>query len=146
MSATTAQLSRWRQTIAGVFALALVLAPWALAQHQAINALHEAIGEMKTHCRPPHIVQATPAPLSPGALQIDERGQGRAADDPSDREALERHGADLLVANNYEEALGHYRLLARLFPHDRAFSDLVVVLEAKLGCRNRGRSKSWPCL
>jgi hypothetical protein len=133
--------------IGGVAALALFFALWALAQRQAIEALHEAIGEMKAHCRSQDVFLATWPPLSREALRTDERGHDQAAAGASsDREALQRHGADLLVANNYEEALRHYRLLAGLIPQNRAFGDLVEVLEAKLGCRTASGAKSPPCL
>jgi hypothetical protein len=134
--------------LGGFALLALVWALWTAAQHQAVNAMHGAIEKMRTDCLVPSARETASPALPAAAVEVDarDRGDTLAGALPGDREALERHGADLLAANNRQQALGHYRLLARLFPHDRAFRDLVAVLEAKLGCRTAQRSTSPPCL
>jgi hypothetical protein len=134
--------------LGGIAALVVVCALWTAAQWQAVNGLHEAIEKIRVDCVVLDARDTASPTLPSSAVEVDEVGQGSALAGalPGDREALERHGADLLAANNHQEALGHYRLLLRLFPHDRAFRDLVAVLEAKLGWRTAQRSKSPPCL
>jgi hypothetical protein len=134
--------------LGAVVPVALVCALWTAAQYQVVNALHEAIEQIRADCLVPD-ARETASPVLPSvAVEVGEPAEGDALAGAlsTDREALERRGADLLAANNHQEALGHYRLLVRLSPHDRAFRDLVAVLEAKLGCRTAQRSTSPPCL
>ena len=64
---------------------------------------------------------------------------------PADREDAERRGASLIASNDFERALSQYRVLARLFASEPAFRDIVVVLEAKLGCSGRAETASLAC-
>ncbi len=64
---------------------------------------------------------------------------------PADREDAERRGASLIASNDFERALSQYRALAGLFANEPTFRDIVVVLEAKLGCSGRAETASPAC-
>lgn len=69
----------------------------------------------------------------------------RAVPPERDPVELERRAADLLIANQLEEALTHYRLLAASVPAKPIFSDFVWMLERKLGCHGDGAPRARSC-
>lgn len=63
-----------------------------------------------------------------------------------DRAELEVQGARLIAANNFEGAFPRYRKLARFFPTEPAFQDVVLVLKVKLRCGGPIEAASPACL
>ena len=130
--------------IAVVLALVFGLGSVAYQQRRAVDALRDAIEEMRVG-----------SPTSPVHELLGSEGRERAQVgavarmealipevSSSEREQLEHRGASLIGSNNFAGALTHYQTLAELFPKEAAFGDVVTVLKAKLRC---AEPVSSPC-
>ena len=117
-----------------VLALIFGLGSVAYRQERAADALRHAIEDMKAR-------KSAPFDL------LGSNGRGLASVDieplldattydvtTSDRQELERQGANLIMSNDFLDALAHYQTLTKLFPKEAVFRDVVVVLRAKLRC------------
>jgi hypothetical protein len=58
---------------------------------------------------------------------------------------LESKALSALLANDYRGSVALYRELMRVAPRKSVFSDLVTILEAKLGCSARGELSGPSC-
>jgi len=127
-----------------VLALVFGLGSVAYQQRRAVDALRDAIEEMRVG-----------SPTSPAHELLGSEGRERALVGPearvealipevssSERDQLEHRGASLIGSNNFVGALTHYQTLAELFPKKAAFGDVVTVLKAKLRCAEPASS---PC-
>ncbi|HSN82697.1 MAG TPA: hypothetical protein VLS88_08985 [Polyangiales bacterium] len=142
----------WHAAGAFLFAVMLLVpSVFAYREHSKARALRAVVDEITSAHDSPRTAQSA----SPGALSAftwDGRTSESAATSTQsasrtvDRIAMERRGADLLVANDYPAALEHYRALAASFPEDRAFADAVIVLESKQKCLGQSsRALGAPC-
>lgn len=130
-----------------VLAVVVGLASVAYQQWRAAAALRDMITEM--NARQDATRSRDSATLPGRALAPPGTGPmlARAREDvsPADREDAERRGASLIASNDFERALSQYRVLAGLFANEPAFRDVVIVLEAKLGCSGRAEAASPAC-
>ncbi len=134
-----------------VFAVVLAvvsgLGVLAYQQWRAAAALRDMITEMNARRLPTYPrdgVEATrraSAPSGTRAMLAPSRRDVTLAG----REAAERRGANLIASNDFERALTHYQALADRFPNEAVFRDVVLVLEAKLGCTGRAETRSPAC-
>jgi len=137
---------RRRRTVEIAVVLALVFGVGSVAyqQRRAVDALRDAIEEMRVG-----------SPTSPAHELLGSEGRERAQVgaearvealipevSSSEREQLEHRGASLIGSNNFAGALTHYQTLAELFPKEAPFGDVVTVLKAKLRC---AEPVSSPC-
>jgi hypothetical protein len=126
-----------------VLALVFGLGSVAYQQRRAVDALRDAIEEMRVG-----------SPTSPAHELLGSEGRERAQVGPearvealipevssSERDQLEHRGASLIGSNNFVGALTHYQTLAELFPKKAAFGDVVTVLKAKLRCAEPASSR-----
>jgi hypothetical protein len=128
-------------------ALVCLLATLAYREHQNAQALRKSIEEISraqpragpTNA-PEHATDSGPVPIDRVSRPPVRRDTLHAV-----RVALERQGADLLVANDYLGALAHYRALAVRFPNEPVFADLVTVLESKQRCLGSGAASGETC-
>jgi hypothetical protein len=130
-----------------VLAVVMGLGSVAYQQWRAAAALRDMITEMNAR---QDATRSQDFAASPGrALAPPGNGPtlawARQDVSPADREDAERRGASLIASNDFERALSHYRALAGLFANEAAFRDIVVVLEAKLGCSGRAETASLAC-
>ena len=127
-----------------VLALVFGLGSVAYQQRRAVDALRDAIEEMKV---------GSPASPIHGLVASEGRERAQVGAEArvealipevssSEREQLEHRGASLIGSNNFVGALTHYQTLAELFPKKAAFGDVVTVLKAKLRCAEPASS---PC-
>jgi hypothetical protein len=128
---------RWPLLVStiAVSALICVLALWLHQERRVAARLRNALSDVSTTV-PPHLPKTTTSevlandhPVRLVDKQTSKRGQVQSI------EELVRQGAGLLVENRLSDAIVVYRDLARRRPDDRVFSDIVRVLERKLGCR-----------
>ncbi len=139
---------RWRTVFGltvGISACA-ALSAWALMERRTVLHLQRIVDRfdgngVRFEERAP---QKDPgAPPSPAATLVLPRGSpGRPT---PDRLQLERLGARLLGANDYEGALPHYQALSFQYPKEAIYADVVAVIQAKLRCRVSGDDGSARC-
>lgn len=130
-------------------ALVALLGFGSLAHQQwrASNALREILAEMKAEQaaiperNDPDVPRGAPVSAGP------EQQPPTPSRDLSlfDRDTAESRGASLIISNDLESALVHYRALVRLFPSDVVFRHIVLVLEAKLNCASSIDVASHAC-
>ncbi|TFH30845.1 MAG: hypothetical protein E4H00_04465 [Myxococcales bacterium] len=130
-------------------ALALVLSLGSLAYQQwrASHALRRMIDDMTERGAATPIEELVGSSERVSApTDLESRLFTSSGDLVSiDREEIETQGARLIAANNFEGALPRYRKLARLFPTEPVFRDVIVVLKAKLKCGDLVEAASPAC-
>jgi len=132
---------QWWHVVAAflVVVMLCVLSIVAYREHVKACGLRAAIAELtRAQSIPEAAERRSPGAPSPsaglGPFVGSVEAPTESASPTKDRVAMERRGADLLAANDYMAALGHYRGLAAAFPGDRAFANIVIVLESKQRC------------
>jgi len=108
---------------------------WLHQERRVAARLRNALSDVSATA-PPHLTKTTKSEvLANGhyARLVDKQTSKRRQ--AQSIEQLIRQGAGLLVENRLSDALVVYRDLALRRPDDRVFSDIVRVLERKLGCR-----------
>ena len=122
--------------IAVVLALVFGLGSVAYQQRRAVDALRDAIEEMKvgSSTSPVHELLGSEG-RERAQVGVEARVEALIPEVSSrEREQLEHRGASLIGSNNFAGALTHYQTLAKLSPKKAAFGDIVTVLKAKLRC------------
>ena len=122
--------------IAVVLALVFGLGSVAYQQRRAVDALRDAIEEMKvgSSTSPVHELLGSEG-REHAQVGVEARVEALIPEVSSrEREQLEHRGASLIGSNNFAGALTHYQTLAKLSPKKTAFGDVVTVLKAKLRC------------
>jgi hypothetical protein len=129
-----------------VFALVVSLGSLAYQQWRASDALRRVIDDMRARRAETHIddlVGSSERASAPAEPELTTSSGDLAS---VGQDGVENQGARLIAANNFEGALAQYRKLARLFPTEPAFRDVIVVLMAKLKCGGPVEEASPSCL
>lgn len=116
-------------------------------EHQTVRVLRDTLAEITRVQSHLGADDPTGPVAHGGTLQVSSTGQPLAygQTEPPNRAALERQGADLLAANDFEAALTHYRALMEKMPNEPVFADLVTVLELKRRCTDSKPGGQTPC-
>jgi len=134
--------------LAGASAVALCVILLAIGNHQRrVDRLLRTIEAMQNDHRGAAPTQTATGPGLIGGQLAELPGvQPRVADGGAvNREELELEAATLLIGNDYGGALELYRSLAMRFPDESVFSDLVSILQRRLGCEPQGYGPGPRC-
>lgn len=138
-STARAILSSHRREIIEVGVAFTLLVGLGLVMHQqqqAAHALREVLTEIRAARQSSSVLRPHSTLRRPESPQ-QRRVKRRPADNElsaEQRAELEQQAAALIASNDFPAALRQYEALASIFPDDRTFRDVVMVLRAKLRC------------
>lgn len=138
-STARAMLSSYRRDFIEVGVALTLFAGLGFVMHQqqqAVDALRETLTEIRA-ARQSDTAVSSHSSLGPAEFSR----RGRVERRPPNRELgteqraeLEQQAAAFIASNDFPAALRQYEILSSIFPDDRTFRDVVMVLRAKLRC------------